>query len=159
MFFQLHDNFFALFATPWFLSAFCSWMIAQAAKLVAALIATRRIDFSYFVSTGGMPSAHSAMVTGLATSVGLTEGFDTAVAMIAVSFAAVTMFDAAGVRHAAGHQAAVLNQIIDELFHKHRLSEERLKELLGHTRFEVFCGLLIGVFTAIGICAHFCLRG
>ena len=153
----LHTNFFMLFATPWFLSSFLSWMIAQAAKLVTALICTRRVDFSYFVSTGGMPSAHSAMVTGLATSIGITEGFDSVAAMIAISFAAVTMFDAAGVRQAAGQQAAVLNQIIDELFHEHRLSEARLKELLGHTRFEVFCGLLIGVFTALGVCAHMCL--
>ena len=154
MHFELHDNFFALFGSPWFLSAFCAWMIAQAAKLVVALIDTRRIDFRYFVSTGGMPSAHSAMVTGLATSVGLTEGFDTAVAVVAVSFAAITMFDAAGVRRAAGQQATVLNKIMDEFFHTHRLSEARLKELLGHTRFEVFCGLLIGIFTAMGICAR-----
>ena len=154
----LQANFFALFATPWFLSSFLSWMIAQAAKLITALVCTRRVDFSYFVSTGGMPSAHSAMVTGLATSVGVTEGFDSVAAMIAMSFAAVTMFDATSVRHAAGQQAVVLNQIIDELFREHRLSEARLKELLGHTRFEVFCGLLIGVFTALGVCAHFALR-
>ena len=150
---SLHANFFALFVTPWFLSSFLSWMIAQSAKLIAALIETRRVDFSYFVSTGGMPSAHSAMVSGLATAVGLTEGFDTPVAVVAISFAAITMFDAAGVRHAVGQQAAVLNQIIDEFFRTHRLSEARLKELLGHTRFEVFCGLLIGVLTAMGICA------
>ncbi|MCL1888628.1 MAG: divergent PAP2 family protein [Kiritimatiellaeota bacterium] len=151
---MLHENFFDLFATPWFCSAFFAWMIAQAAKLVAALIVTRKVDFRFFVSTGGMPSAHSAMVTGLATSVGLTEGFEGVAAIIAASFAAVTMFDAAGVRRAAGQQAAVLNKIVDELFHKHRLSEERLKELLGHTRLEVFCGLVIGALTAIGVCAR-----
>ena len=153
----LHDNFFALFATPWFVSAFLSWMIAQAAKLLAALVATRRVDFRYFVSTGGMPSAHSAMVTGLAASVGVTEGFDTAPAMIATAFAAITMFDAANVRRAAGQQAAVLNQIIDELFRTRRFSEARLKELLGHTRLEVFCGLVIGALTALGVCAK--MRG
>ncbi|MCL1887641.1 MAG: divergent PAP2 family protein [Kiritimatiellaeota bacterium] len=150
---MLHDNFFAIFATPWFLSSFLSWMIAQAAKLVAALVTVHRVDFRYFVSTGGMPSAHSAMVTGLAVSVGLTEGFESAPAMIAAAFAAVTMFDAANVRRAAGQQAAVLNQIIDELFRTHRLSEARLKELLGHTRLEVFCGLIIGFLTALGVCA------
>lgn len=133
-------------------------MIAQGAKLVSALILTHRVDLRFFVSTGGMPSAHSAMVTGLAASVGLTEGFDSAAAMVAVSFAAVTMFDAAGVRRAAGQQAAVLNEIIGELFRTHRLSEKRLKELLGHTRFEVFCGMTIGIFTAIGVCAEAYLR-
>jgi len=155
----LHDNFLHLFTTPWFLSAFLSWMIAQAAKLVADLVNNRRLDFRFFVSTGGMPSAHSAMVTGLATSVGLTEGFHTAPAMMAMAFAAVTMFDAASVRRAAGHQAAVLNKMMDELFKSRRLSEARLKELLGHTRLEVFCGLLIGVLTAMGVCARFILRG
>ena len=129
-------------------------MIAQAAKLLSALVLTRRVDFRYFVSTGGMPSAHSAMVTGLAVSVGVTEGFDAAPAMIAAAFAAITMFDAANVRRAAGQQAAVLNKILDELFRTHRLSEARLKELLGHTRLEVFFGLLIGILTALGVCAH-----
>ena len=63
--------------------------------------------------------------------------------------AGITMFDAAGVRNAAGHQARILNRLLDELFHEHRLNETRLKELLGHTRLEVFVGMLTGILTAM----------
>ncbi len=101
-----------------------------------------------------MPSAHSAMVCGLCTSIGLTEGFDSPVAMLASGFAAITMFDAAVVRRAAGHQASILNQIIEELFKHHTLSQTHLKELLGHTRNEVFAGMGVGIATAFAV-VHF----
>jgi hypothetical protein len=65
------------------------------------------------------------------------------------------MFDAAGVRNAAGEQARILNQIVDELFKEHRFSEKRLKELLGHTRFEVFVGMLLGILSAIIVVTRF----
>ncbi len=143
------------FETPWFWSAFAGWMLAQGCKLLAALIQDRRLDFGYLVSTGGMPSAHSAMVCGLATAVSLTEGFGSVAAILAWCFAGVTMFDAAGVRNAAGEQARTLNQIIDEFFKEHRFPEKRLKELLGHTRFEVFIGMLIGILTAIVVVSRF----
>ena len=138
-----------LFATPWFWSAFGAWTLAQIVKMVNALILTRRLDFRYLVSTGGMPSAHSALVCALATSIGLTEGFDQAVTQMAVAFAAITMFDAAVVRRAAGNQARILNQMLDEVFKGHHISERRLKELLGHTRLEVFVGLIVGILCAV----------
>jgi len=138
-----------LFATPWFWSACAAWTLAQLCKLLALLITERRLDVGCLVSTGGMPSAHSAMVCALATSISMTEGFGSVGAILAWSFAGVTMFDAAGVRNAAGEQARILNQIVDELFKEHRLSENRLKELLGHTRLEVFMGMLMGILTAI----------
>lgn len=112
---------------------------------------TRRIDLHYLVSTGGMPSAHSALVGALATSIGMSEGFDSPLTVLAVAFAGVTMFDASTVRRAAGQQAQLLNEIISELFLHHHLSERRLKELLGHTRFEVLVGLMIGILCAINI--------
>lgn len=89
------------------------------------------------------------MVCSLFTSIGLTEGFDAPITMLAFAFAAITMFDAASVRRAAGHQAKVLNQMIQELFKEHRLSQTHLKELLGHTRKEVFAGMLLGIGVAI----------
>ena len=110
---------------------------------------TRRMDMRFLLSTGGMPSAHSAMVCALATSIGMTEGFDHAVTMLATAFAAVTMFDAAVVRRATGQQARILNQMLDEMVLKHRISEKRLKELLGHTRLEVFVGMLVGMLCAV----------
>ena len=142
-----------LFATPWFWSAFGAWMLAQIVKMLNAFIRTRRLDFHYFVSTGGMPSAHSAMVCALATSIGITDGFDHAVTMLAAAFASITMFDAAVVRRAAGHQAKILNQMLDEMFAHRRVSEKRLKELLGHTRLEVFVGMLVGILCATIICS------
>ena len=72
---------------------------------------------------------------------------------LALAFAMVTMFDAATVRRAAGHQARLLNEIVDELFKEHHLSERKLAELLGHTRIEVFMGLVIGVLAALLIAA------
>ena len=138
-----------LMTTPWFWSSFIGWTLAQLIKMSVGLVKTRQIDFRYLLSTGGMPSAHSAMVCGLCTSIGLTEGFDAPVSMLAAGFAAITMFDAASVRRAAGLQARVLNQMIDELFKQHKLKQTRLKELLGHTRKEVFAGMALGIAVAV----------
>jgi hypothetical protein len=96
-----------------------------------------------------MPSAHSAMACGLATAIGLTSGFNTAIFALSLAFALVIMFDASTVRRAAGQQARLLNEMIDELFKEHHFSERKLAELLGHTRMEVFMGMMIGILTAI----------
>ena len=134
---------------PAFWAALLGWMVAQTIKMFCSLLKSRRLDFSYMVSTGGMPSAHSAMASGLAMSLGLCEGFSSAFFAIGTAFAVVVMFDAQSVRAAAGEQARLLNQIVDELLHEHHLSEKKLKELLGHTRLEVFMGMLTGIFTAL----------
>ncbi|MDD2597986.1 MAG: divergent PAP2 family protein [Kiritimatiellae bacterium] len=147
-------NPFRMLTMPWFWSSFTAWTIAQTIKMTTGLIKTGKIDFHYLLSTGGMPSAHSAMVCALGTAIGLTEGFDTPIAMLAAGFAAITMFDAAVVRQASGHQATILNQMLDELFKQHKLSQTRLKELLGHTRTEVFTGMLVGIATAFAV-VHF----
>lgn len=138
-----------LFANPCFWSAFWSWTIAQSVKMLCAFSRTRRLDFNYLVSTGGMPSAHSALATGMATSIGLASGFDSPVVVVAMAFAMVTMFDASTVRRAAGQQARLLNEMIAELFKEHHLSEVKLKELLGHTRLEVLMGAVIGILAAL----------
>lgn len=142
-----------LFVRPWFWSAFFAWMAAQTIKMVIAAFRTRRFDFEYLVSTGGMPSAHSALVLGLATSIGLTEGFGSPVTMLAVGFAAITTFDAATVRHAAGEQAKVLNQMMREIRERNfHFQAQHLKELLGHTRKEVLWGMFTGVCVAVAVC-------
>lgn len=125
------------------------WLVAQTAKMINCLIESRKLDFSYMVSTGGMPSAHSAMASALATSLGLCEGFDSAIFALGAAFAVVVMFDAQSVRKAAGEQARLLNQIVDQLLHEHHLSETKLKELLGHTRLEVLMGMITGTMTAL----------
>ncbi len=89
-----------------------AWMLAQFIKFAAKLARERRVDFACFVSTGGMPSAHSASVSALAVSTGMTEGTESTFFAIAVVMALVVMFDAQSVRRSTGHQAALLNQII-----------------------------------------------
>lgn len=136
----------------WFFCAFFSWCLAQCIKMLLALIATRRISLHYLVSTGGMPSAHSATVSGLATALGITEGFDSPIFALATVYAIITMFDASTVRRAAGQQAAVINEIVRELLREHRLCNRRLKELLGHTRIEVVMGMLTGIAFSATAC-------
>jgi len=138
----LHQSFWA---------ALFGWLIAQSIKMVCSLIQSKRLDFSYLVSTGGMPSAHSAMASALTTSLGLCEGFDSPIFALALAFSGVVMFDAQNVRAAAGEQARLLNQLLDELFKEHHLSEMKLKELLGHTRLEVFMGMLTGIAVAMAV--------
>lgn len=126
-------------------AALLSWLVAQFIKFSAEIIKSRELDFTYFVSTGGMPSAHSASVCGLATRIGLDTGFHTPIFALALWFALIVMFDAQSVRKAAGEQAKILNQIRDELKEHHHLPQDKLKELLGHTRLEVFAGALTGI--------------
>lgn len=132
-----------------FWAPFCAWLTAQFTKMLCGFSRTRRLDFRYLVSTGGMPSAHSAMAWGLATAAGLTSGFGSPIFAVTLAFALVTMFDAATVRRATGQQARLLNEIIDELFKEHHLSERKLAELLGHTRLEVFLGMAVGILVGM----------
>uniref|UniRef100_B8HXR8 Acid phosphatase/vanadium-dependent haloperoxidase related n=1 Tax=Cyanothece sp. (strain PCC 7425 / ATCC 29141) TaxID=395961 RepID=B8HXR8_CYAP4 len=121
-------------------------LIAQILKLVIEYIKNRKLNFRVLVETGGMPSSHSALVAALATGVGQTKGWGGTEFAIALIFAFIVMYDAAGVRQAAGKQARVLNQIVDEFFQAdHALSEARLKELLGHTPMQVVAGSALGI--------------
>lgn len=134
-----------------FWAAAAGWLIAQLTKMLICLVQSRRLDFRYLASTGGMPSAHSSLVSSLATAIALTEGLDSSLFAMSAVLASVVMFDAQTVRAAAGRQARLLNQIVDELFKQHHLSENKLKELLGHTRLEVFFGMLTGIATALAV--------
>lgn len=120
-------------------------LIAQVLKLVIELIRHGKVTFRTLVETGGMPSAHSAFVTALAAGVGQTSGWESPEFAIATIFAIIVMYDAAGVRQAAGKQARILNQIVDEMFHDAEFREDRLKELLGHTPVQVIAGCVLGV--------------
>lgn len=121
-------------------------LVAQALKLIVDLAKNRKLNVRVLTTTGGMPSAHSALVTSLATGVGQTAGWASPEFAIATIFAIIVMYDAAGVRQAAGKQARILNQMIDELFSKdHEFNEDKLKELLGHTPFQVIVGSALGI--------------
>ena len=126
---------------------------AQVIKFIIFTIQTKKINFKIFTTTGGMPSSHSAGVMGLSTSVGLIEGFDSVIFAVALGYALITMYDAAGVRRAAGKTAACLNKMMDD-FYKHDVQAigGKLKELLGHTPFEVIMGALFGILFAF--CFH-----
>jgi acid phosphatase family membrane protein YuiD len=134
-----------------FWCALTAWTLAQAAKFARHYWKTNHIDFSYFVRTGGMPSSHSSLVCALALSIGLRSGFGSAVFAVTLVFASVVMFDAQSVRRAAGHQARLLNQMVEELFKEHHLSQQKLVEFLGHTRTEVFAGMAMGVAVTLVI--------
>lgn len=128
--------------------------IAQVLKFFLNLIIKQKIDFKLFTTTGGMPSSHSAGVVGIAASVGIIAGYSSIDFAIAMGYALVVMYDAAGLRRASGKMATCLNRIMDD-FYKHEVQAVggKLKELLGHTPVEVFCGALLGVVYAYFI--HF----
>ncbi len=128
------------------LVAFSGIVTAQIIKFLLHLIIKRSMDLRLFTTTGGMPSSHSAGVMGLSTAVGLIKGFDSIEFAIALGYAFIVMYDAAGVRRAAGKQAACLNKIIMDLYNQD-LQEAggKLKELLGHTPMQVLVGALYGV--------------
>lgn len=132
------------------LASICAWALAQLLKVFLALIGRRQIDLHLLVSTGGMPSAHSAMVCALATSVAIVEGLDSVAFGIAAILAMVVMYDAAGVRSWVGKQSVVLNRIVREIRTRRPLFElERdLREFIGHTPFEVIIGALLGITIA-----------
>ena len=129
-------------------ATFFAWATAQVLKVLIELIWRRRLDLRLLTSAGGMPSSHSAIVCALATAVGMHDGVSSSLFAITLVLAVVVMYDAAGVRRAAGVQARILNQIIDELFQGHPISETRLRELIGHTPIQVFVGAALGILLA-----------
>ncbi|WP_126594978.1 divergent PAP2 family protein [Dictyobacter aurantiacus] len=132
------------------IAAFLAWGIAQVSKTILELFKQRKLALSRLVSSGGMPSSHSALVTGLATAVGRVMGIASAEFAIAVVLASIVMYDAAGVRRAVSIQARILNQMIEEAFQGSPVAtEKRLRELIGHTPIQVFVGGLLGI--AIGL--------
>lgn len=148
-------TFFDLIRDNGFEVIFCgilSAFIAQGLKLFTFAFVNKKFDFKIFTTTGGMPSSHSAGVMAVTTSVGLIQGFDSLIFAVALTYALVTTYDAAGIRRAAGKQAECLNRIMDD-FYKHDVTAigGRLKELLGHTPFEVFVGSALGIVLALYI--------
>jgi acid phosphatase family membrane protein YuiD len=130
--------------------AVLSWFSAQALKVVVALLMHKKWDFKRFSESGGMPSSHSSTVCSITTFIMLSQGYRSLEFGLAFVFSMIVMYDAAGVRRAAGEQAKILNRIVKD-FNKtnpKQLTKE-LKELLGHTKTEVFVGGLIGIIIAV----------
>ncbi|MBO5386185.1 divergent PAP2 family protein [bacterium] len=123
-----------------------SAFFAQVIKFILFTIKTRRVNFKIFSTTGGMPSSHSAGVMGLSTIVGIIQGFDSALFAVSLGFSLIIMYDAAGLRRAAGKTAACLNKMMDDFYHHDmQAAGGKLKELLGHTPLEVFVGAVFGI--------------
>lgn len=122
-----------------------SWFGIQTFKVIYDLVTTKKFNFKRILGAGGMPSSHSAVVVSLATLVGKEYGLDSAIFSIALIFAFVVMYDAAGVRRAAGKQAKLLNKIVETPGLTGVQVSEKLVEVLGHTPLQVFVGALIGV--------------
>ena len=124
-------------------------LLIQGFKGFAVFATTRHWNLRRFVETGGMPSSHAASVSSLTTMVGLRDGFASSLFAVTLFFSLIVMYDAAGLRRAAGRHAAVLNRLIDHNFKNPEESAQKLMELLGHTPFEVLIGALLGVGSAM----------
>ena len=139
-------TFFAdLFTNQVLVAAFTAWAIAQIIKVPLEYALHRKLDWSLLLSSGGMPSSHSALVIGASVSIGLEEGFKTPLFALSSVLAMIVIYDAIGIRRQAGDHARVLNLMIDELFTGHPLAEKELKEVLGHTPREVIGGVVLGI--------------
>ncbi len=121
------------------------WIIIQTFKVITDLVMNRRLNVKRIIGAGGMPSSHSAVVCSLATCVGKEYGFNSGIFAIALIMAFVVMYDAAGIRRAAGKQARILNHILDTPGLTQVEVQDRLIEALGHTPIQVFVGAIIGI--------------
>ena len=131
---------------PVLLIAIAAWAIAQGAKLLIATAVYRKFDITYLTTGGGMPSSHSALVCSTAVSCGVSAGFDSPVFAVAAVMAFIVMYDAAHVRRETGEQAKVLNYIMRNWAEvKPEEFEDELKELIGHTPFQVLVGAVLGL--------------
>ena len=129
--------------------ALCAWLVAQVLKIIIELLRKRRLNLGLLMSSGGMPSSHSSFVTAVTTVIGLTEGFDSPIFALGAIVSMIVMYDASGVRRAAGNQAKVINDILASIENTGINLDKKLKEMLGHTPVEVAAGGLLGVVIAL----------
>ncbi len=125
--------------------AIVGWFAAQFIKIIIEFGRTKKINLELIMASGGMPSSHSSLATSTAMAIGYQEGFDSAVFALAVVLSCIVMYDASGVRRAAGHQAKIINIIVERIEDTGIVMDKKLKELLGHTHIEVFAGACLGI--------------
>jgi acid phosphatase family membrane protein YuiD len=125
-----------------------AWCVAQVLKVIVESTKAKRLDLSYLIKMGGMPSSHAALVCALATTIGVVYGLGSPLFAISFFFALVVMYDAAGVRQTVSTQSTMLNRMLEELFKGNPEFQQRLKELIGHTKFEVAAGAILGIVLA-----------
>lgn len=131
-------------------TAFTAWLSAQILKTITSYLTHGTVKVERLVGAGGMPSSHTALVVSLAWAVGLHDGFGSSLFAVSVVLAGIVMYDAAGVRRAAGKQAKVINKLVRQLRVEHTVHDITLKELLGHSPIEVLAGATLGILIAYG---------
>ena len=146
---MMNNTFLGFITNKYIYIPFFLWLGIQLFKLIYDLVTTKQFNFKRIMGAGGMPSSHSAVVTGLATLIGKNYGVDSAIFALSVIFAFVVMYDACGVRRAAGKQAKVLNDIVNTKGLSNGEVQERLQEALGHTPIQVFVGAIIGIIIGL----------
>ena len=138
----------ALFDNRALIAGLTAWLLAQIIKIPLDYIRTRHWNWALLLTTGGMPSSHSSLMTATAHAIGLYHGFDNPLFALAVAITMIVVYDAAGVRRQAGIHARRINVLFDELLHGHPISDKDLREVLGHTPLEVVGGVLLGLIVA-----------
>jgi uncharacterized protein len=142
-------NLMDIFQNKVLIAVLTGWLLAQALKIPTEYLRSRRWLWTMFFAAGGMPSSHTALMVSGTLAAGLYYGFDNPVFAIAVAITMIIAHDAAGVRRQAGKHAERLNVLFDELLKGHALSDEELKEVIGHTPLEVIGGIILGLLVAI----------
>lgn len=143
------NNFITFVTSKYIYVPFLLWLFIQIYKVLYELVKTKKFNFKRLMGAGGMPSSHSAVVTSLATLIGKYEGVGTPIFAVATIMAFVVMYDACGVRRAAGKQAALLNKLVETPGLTGVQVSEKLVEVLGHTPIQVFVGALIGIVVGL----------
>ena len=141
-------NFLTVFENKALIAGITAWALAQIMKIPLDYLRTRRWNWSLLLTTGGMPSSHSALMTATTLAIGLYHGLDHPTFALGVVLTMIVTYDAAGVRQQAGIHAQRINVIFGELMHGHPVSERDLREVLGHTPLEVIGGILLGLAVA-----------
>ena len=132
---ELH-NILGLFSNQVLLCCITAWFVAQALKIPTYYLVEKKWDWHRFFGSGGMPSSHTAFVVSLTLMIGATQGFDSAIFALSFTMAAIVMYDATGVR-------------VQKMFvNGESITDEELKELVGHTHVEVIGGVIVGLLTA-----------
>jgi uncharacterized protein len=144
-------NFGAILQNHVLWTALSGWFLAQALKIPIDFFRSHHWNWALFFAAGGMPSSHSALITSAALGCGLHYGFDSPVFALGVAIAMIVIYDATGVRRQAGIQAKKINDMVEELLKGHPLSQETLREVIGHTPLEALGGVLLGLLVAQGL--------
>jgi acid phosphatase family membrane protein YuiD len=142
-------NLLAVFQNKALLAGLIAWVVAQILKIPLEYVRSRRWNWALLLTTGGMPSSHSALMTATTLAIGLYDGFDSPIFALGVVITMIVTYDAAGVRQQAGIHAQRINVIVAELFKGHPINERDLREVLGHTPLEVIGGILLGIAVAV----------